>query len=134
MDSPCRVLVVEDDPALREVLREFLETDCRHQLATLDNAGGLLETAASFDPDVILMDVHLGGREDGIAALVRLRDYGNVAPVLLMSGRYATVAADMAHYAKLVGAQGYIAKPFDLAELEAHIKRLCEVSRWREGT
>ena len=129
MTSPCRILVVEDDSSLQDVLQAFLTEECGHAVALLDRADGLLQAAAAFDPDVILMDVHLGGQEDGIAALVRLRDYGNVAPVLLMSAQYPGVADDMARYASIVGAQGYIEKPFDLDKLEAALKRCCAISR-----
>ena len=112
-----RVLVVDDDAALRLLCRVNLELEgfAVREAATVAE----VEAAVSAErPDVILLDVHLGGeRTNGL--LARLRGTG--IPVALVTG-----SIDIDEYRH--AADAVIAKPFDPAELVETARRLARVS------
>jgi DNA-binding response OmpR family regulator len=121
---PKRVLVVDDDDATREVLLDMLALLGYAGRAVAD-ADDLEAVAAAYDPHLIILDVTLPGHQDGLAALVRLREDGMLTPVLLASGQYeAGERGPMAHYTRILGGQEFLKKPLDLDELEARVKAL----------
>lgn len=108
-------LVVDDDPALRMLCRVNLELDG----FSVREAGTLQEAGAAVDasrPDVVLLDVHLGG-EESTSLLERLRADG--IPVALVTG-----SADMRD---LGAADAVLAKPFEPRELVDVARRLARV-------
>jgi DNA-binding response OmpR family regulator len=108
-------LVVDDDPALRMLCRVNLELEgfAVREASTVDEA----EAAVVAErPDVVLLDVHLGG-EESTAILERFRADG--IPVALVTG-----SADMRD---LGAADAVLAKPFEPRELVEIARRLARV-------
>ena len=105
------VLVVEDDPALRETIAELLADEGYRVVAVVDGAG-VWETATAR-PALILLDLRMAGL-DGEATLAHLQadPAAREIPVVVMSG-----SADLAAYAGRPGVAAILIKPFDLEEL-----------------
>lgn len=118
------VLIVEDDKHLRQFLRKAL----REEGVTVEEAASgaaALEAAASKSYDCIVLDVMLPER-DGFDVLTTLRAAGVLTPILMLTAR-----AEVAHRVRGLesGADDYLAKPFDLAELLARIQALVRRAR-----
>ncbi|HZT53516.1 MAG TPA: response regulator, partial [Gaiellaceae bacterium] len=80
-----RVLVVDDEPAVREALRRALTLEGYEVELAGDGAEALRSIAVS-EPDVVVLDV-LMPEVDGLAACRRLRDSGSRVPVLMLTAR-----------------------------------------------
>ena len=114
-----RVLVVEDDPKLAAVLRQGLkEHGFAVDVARDGNRG--LEMALATAYDAILLDVMLP-EKSGFDLLRQLRDRGRTAPVLMLSARSAV---DDRVRGLDLGADDYLAKPFDFKELLARLRAI----------
>jgi DNA-binding response OmpR family regulator len=110
-----KILVVDDDPDIVRLLKYFLEAKGR-QVQTASTGAEALELFKREPPDLVILDVMLPGM-DGWTELQKIRESSQV-PVLMLTGKDAPT--DKAK-GLLSGADDYIAKPFDLAELEARI-------------
>ena len=120
-----RVLVVEDDRYIRELVAMELEHRGLEVLCVPDGPSGL-EAAGRFRPDIVVLDVMLPGL-DGVGVLKRLRAGGSRVPVVMLTARDAP--ADKVHSLDL-GADDYLTKPFHVEELLA---RMRAVLRRTEG-
>jgi two-component system, OmpR family, response regulator len=119
-----RVLIVEDEPRMADVIRRALVRDG----AAADVAGDgdeALALAAMVDYDAILLDVLLPGRS-GFEVCRVLRDRGVWAPVLMLTALDAV--ADRVSGLDS-GADDYLTKPFALAELQARLRALARRGR-----
>jgi two-component system response regulator MprA len=114
------VLVIDDDRVICMVLREALESAGIRVEACSDPEEGLAAAVANA-PDVVVLDVMLP-RVDGLAVLQRLRIAGVRSRVLVFSA----TGSRHAEYARDLGADGYIAKPFDVAEMIATVQALVD--------
>jgi DNA-binding response OmpR family regulator/signal transduction histidine kinase/CHASE3 domain sensor protein len=114
--SPTRVLVVDDDPALRRMLESSLP-DAGYQVQTVVEGQAALEAVMAQLPDVILLDVMLPGL-DGFALCERLREWTTV-PIIMLTARAAE--KDVVLGLQL-GADDYVTKPFRANELIARIE------------
>ena len=114
-----RVLVVDDDKAVRESLRRSLEFNGYDVRMAADGAEALA-TIASVDPDVVVMDVMMP-RLDGIEATKALRSAGNDVPIIVLTARDAV--GDRVDGLD-AGADDYLTKPFALQELLARLRAL----------
>ena len=116
---PARVLVVEDDPALSEMLVEILESAGYQVDVARDGQVGL-HKGLTRDYDVVLLDRGLPAI-DGLGLLGRLRSRGVTTPVLILSAlglpRDRVDGLD-------AGAEDYLSKPFDVDELLARLRAL----------
>jgi two-component system alkaline phosphatase synthesis response regulator PhoP len=112
-----RILVVEDDEAIREGLVAALRSEGYSVLAEPDGDSGL-RTGLREDPDLIVLDVMMPGL-DGFEVLRRLRADQVETPVLLLTAR--GLETDRVRGLDL-GADDYVVKPFGLAELLARIR------------
>jgi len=110
------VLVVDDDPDVRELLRDYLTENGYDVLEAggAKAARGLLEERV---PDVVLLDVGLPG-EDGLSLARFIRERFDIA-IVIVSGAGETVDRIIGLE---VGADDYVAKPFDPRELRARLK------------
>jgi len=111
------ILVVDDEPAVREVLEEYLAT---HGYATIaaESASAARALVARHPIDVALIDIHMPG-EDGLSLARHLRErYAKIAVVMLTSA--ATVVDRIVGLE--MGADDYVPKPFDPRELLARVK------------
>jgi CheY-like chemotaxis protein len=109
--ATCRVLHVEDEPDIREVVRLSLALDRTLKVKSCDSGREAMVQAIRWRPDVILMDVVMP-LMDGPQLLAQLRLSARTAaiPVVFMTAR--AQAEEVAHFLEL-GAAGVIAKPFD---------------------
>lgn len=114
-----RVLVAEDEPAVRTALRRAL-TMSGYQVTVAEDGAQALAAVAARQPDLVVMDV-LMPVMDGLAACRRLRADGDMRPVLMLTARDA-VADRVAGLD--AGADDYLVKPFALDELLARIRAL----------
>jgi DNA-binding response OmpR family regulator len=113
---PSHVLVVDDDPALRDLLVEYLTENDMRVTAVASGA----EMVAVFDReaiDLVVLDLRLPG-EDGMQLARRLRERAAV-PIVLLTGK--TEEADRVMGLEL-GADDYVTKPFSPRELLARIR------------
>jgi CheY-like chemotaxis protein len=101
-----RVLIADDDPHVREMLREFL-AGRGYEVATAATGGQAIDAVPTFQPDVILID-RLMPDLSGTDVLDALRRAGVTVPVILMSGHQATARE---------GFFGVLQKPFKLRSL-----------------
>jgi two-component system response regulator MprA len=114
-----RVLVVDDDKAVRESLRRSLEFNGYDVSLAADGAEALAGIG-SIGPDVVIMDVMMP-RLDGIETTKALRKAGNDIPVLVLTARDAV--GDRVEGLD-AGADDYLTKPFALQELLARLRAL----------
>jgi DNA-binding response OmpR family regulator len=116
-----RVLVVDDDPDIRGLVRELLERSGYRVAAAADGREGLRALYAS-PPDLVLLDINMP-QLDGWQTLERIRDLSDV-PVIMLTAR----AAELEKVRGLkAGADDYVTKPFGrqelLARVEAQLRR-----------
>ena len=123
------VLVVDDEPDIRELLRDVLE-DEGYRVSLADGAAAAREARQREAPDLVLLDIWMPG-EDGLALL---RDWaqppGLDLPVVMMSG-HGTI--DTAVEATRLGAWDFIEKPVALAKLLITLQRALEAGRLRRS-
>ena len=114
-----RVLVVEDEKKTASFVRKALQAEKFAVDVAANGADGLI-AAASTPFDVIVLDIMLPGR-DGLSVLRQLRERKNTTPVLLLSARGEVSERVEGLNA---GADDYLPKPFELAELVARVRAL----------
>jgi two-component system, OmpR family, response regulator MprA len=114
------ILVVDDEPAVRESLRRALELEgYRVELAT-DGDEAIARLGQAEQPDAVILDI-LMPRLDGLEVCRRLRSSGNAVPVLMLT---AQAEIDSRVAGLDAGADDYLPKPFALAELFARLRAL----------
>ncbi len=117
-----RVLVVEDDPAVRAVVGEVCRRD-GYDVVEASSGRQALRIVEVNEPDIVLLDWVLPD-VSGIEVCRELRRQGVICPIVMLTGRTANV--DMVVGLE-VGADDYITKPFDArvltARLGAHLRR-----------
>jgi CheY-like chemotaxis protein len=111
-----QVLVVDDDPAIREAVRDVLEA-AGIQVATAQDGAEALQHVLADPPSLVLLDMRMPVM-DGWHFARALRERGLALPVVVM-----TAAADARRWAEEIGARGYVAKPFAVADLVSAVER-----------
>ncbi|HEY1133915.1 MAG TPA: response regulator transcription factor [Nocardioides sp.] len=114
-----RILIVDDDRAVRDSLRRSLEFN-GYVVATASDGAEALAQIASVAPELVVMDVMMP-RLDGLEATRALRAAGNDVPVIVLTARDAVGERVEGLDA---GADDYLTKPFALEELLARIRAL----------
>jgi len=114
-----RILVIEDDEEIVDVLRRTLRAEGYEVRATEEGEAGL-RVAEEFLPDMVVLDLGLPDM-DGLEVCARLREDGGEVPILMLTARADTedrvTGLDS-------GADDYLVKPFERAELLARIRAL----------
>jgi DNA-binding response OmpR family regulator len=118
-----RVLIVEDDRKMADLIRRGLEESGHSARVAHDGVSGL-DAANSIAPETIVLDVMLPGI-DGFEFTRRLRKGGNPTPILMLTGRDSV--ADVVQGLNL-GADDYVTKPFSLKILIARLEALARRS------
>ncbi len=113
-----RILVVDDESGMRELLRILLEKEGHEVLTAADGAAGL-QLATSRKPSLIISDIRMP-KLDGVGLLAGLREQGLEVPVILLT---AYASRESAIQAMKLGAFDYITKPFKLEEIKLVIHR-----------
>jgi two-component system, OmpR family, response regulator MprA len=114
-----RVLVVDDDRAVREALRRVL-TLAGYELQAADGGAAAIELVVQSVPDAIVLDLGMPD-VDGLEVCRRLRLLGNRVPILMLTAR-EEVSDRVAGLD--AGADDYLVKPFDVDELKARLRAL----------
>jgi two-component system response regulator MprA len=114
-----RLLVVDDDRALRDVLRRSL-TLAGYDVKVTETGAGALSDVSSTVPDAVVLDIGLPDI-DGLEVCRLLRREGNRVPILMLTARDAV--ADRIDGLD-AGADDYLVKPFDIDELKARLRAL----------
>ncbi len=112
-----RVLVVDDEPMIVELLSVSLRFQGFEVATAADGAAGL-DKARSFRPDALILDVMMPGM-DGFGLLRRLRADGVEAPVLFLTARDGV---DDKISGLTLGADDYVTKPFSLEEVVTRLR------------
>jgi DNA-binding response OmpR family regulator len=115
-----KLLIIDDDAHLRESLAEVLELDgfeC-HQAGAAKEG---IAAAQKLTPEVVIMDIQLPD-SSGFQICQELRKRSNTVILIMMTGRF--LSSEEKKQGFELGADEYITKPFDLAELSARIKQL----------
>jgi two-component system response regulator MprA len=117
--STFSIVIVDDDPAIRNSLSRALRIE-GYNVELFENGGDALKAMALRAPDGIILDLQLPDI-DGLEVCRRLRSAGDATPILMLTARDAVndrvAGLD-------VGADDYLVKPFDLAELLARLRAL----------
>jgi DNA-binding response OmpR family regulator len=112
------ILAVDDDAGLRELLQEYLSAQ-GYQVATVADGSAMDAHLSEYPVDLVILDLMLPG-EDGLALARKLRARGDT-PIIMLSAR----GEDVDRIIGLeVGADDYLAKPFNPRELLARIRAL----------
>jgi two-component system response regulator MprA len=115
-----KVLVVDDERAVRESLRRALEVEGYEVELAADGSEALYRLEMNGQPDAVILDVLMPGL-DGLEVCRRIRGKGNAVPVLMLTAR-TEVESRVAGLD--AGADDYLAKPFALEELLARLRAL----------
>lgn len=131
MDSACdvppMVLVVDDDGEHRLLLSRLLRKS-GFRVSLAQDGAGLMKLLAAHRPDLVLLDIMLPD-EDGLALCRRIRDASEIPVIMLTAlgkGAYKVAGLEM-------GADDYVAKPFDPDELLARIRAVLRRTRGQTG-
>jgi two-component system OmpR family response regulator len=124
-----RILIVEDDPVLGDGIQRSL-AGAGYQIDRLDSGSAADAALAAHDYDLVILDLGLPGM-DGLEVLRRLRHRGSRSPVLILTARDAVGDRVMGLDR---GADDYLVKPFDLAELEARARALLRRTQFSAKT
>lgn len=114
-----RILLIEDEPRMANVIAKGLRENCYAVDLAQDGVAGLYQASIN-DYDLIILDVLLPHR-DGYEVCRELRALGNATPVLMLTAR-ATIDDRLTGFD--VGADDYLTKPFSFRELLARIRAL----------
>ncbi len=112
-----RVLVVDDDPAIREMVSEFLRMEGYLVDTAADGAEGLRAVQKRV-PSIVLLDMRMPIL-DGWGFARTLRERGIHLPILAFTASHSP-----RRWAEEIGAEGFLAKPFDLPQLLAAIEKI----------
>jgi YesN/AraC family two-component response regulator len=108
-DKTYSVLIADDDPLIRQVLRLLLRGSEYDVIGEAANGDAALAMVQSLQPDFVLLDIKMPGL-DGLDVLKRLRDMMMSAHIIIVS---ADSTSDKVQRAVAYGADGYIIKPFN---------------------
>ncbi len=110
-----RVLFVEDEVALHDAYRRYFQR--RYELAFADTGAGAIKEFGAFEPDVVVIDLHLPDT-DGIEVVRQMRETRPGLAIVITSGY-----ASMLPIVEVLGIphSGYLVKPFELDTLRACI-------------
>jgi len=111
-----RLLVVDDDADVRELLEDYL-SEQGYEVELADSAASARQLLEGEPPSLVLLDVGLPG-EDGLSLARHIREHFDIG-IIMVSGAGETVDRIVGLE---VGADDYVAKPFDLRELRARLK------------
>jgi two-component system, OmpR family, response regulator len=121
--AQARLLVVDDDQGLRETLADFFEIE-GYAVAQASNVHEARAHLAGAEPDLMLLDINMPGG-DGLTFAAEMRTRSSV-PIIILSGKGAMVDRVVGLE---IGADDYVAKPFELRELLARVRAVLRRAR-----
>jgi len=122
-----KILVVEDDPAIRNLIQRFLSSKQPYQVKSVADGKSAIASFKEFDPDLVILDINLPDTT-GLQLCREMQAATNVCVLMLTS------STDQAAKLKVLsdGADDYMTKPFDLEELAVRVEVV--LRRMRERT
>lgn len=117
-----RILIIDDEPAVRAVMRAMLES-ARHHILEAANGMAALAALAAAPIDVVVTDILMPDR-DGIETILDIRKQFPAVKILAMSGGGLCGKHDLLEAAQKLGAHDTMSKPFRKSEILAKIDRL----------
>ena len=117
MEEKKKILIVEDERAIVEILKFNLAREGYETLEALDGEAGL-QLGLTGDPDLILLDVMLP-KMNGFDICAKLRDAGSTVPIIMLTAREGETDKVFGLEA---GADDYMTKPFSMRELLARVR------------
>ena len=126
--APLRVLIVDDEPAIRRFLRTSLAAQ-DYQVSEAENGQGAIDALRRHPADVLVLDLGLPDM-DGFEVIRRMREAGSALPIVVLSSR-----ADEGGKVRALdlGADDYVTKPFGVDELLARIRAALRHRLQQEG-
>jgi DNA-binding response OmpR family regulator len=118
MSDGLEILIVEDEPSVRDWLQRAFERE-GHRVTLAEAPADALALATGREFDMVLLDVELGPGLDGFQICRTLRSNANAVPIIMLTGLGAEADAVRGLEA---GADDYLTKPFGLAELNSRMK------------
>lgn len=123
MQPPCTVLIVEDDAALRETLRNMVAS-VGYDVDCAEDARGAIANIHARRPDIVITDIYMPGA-DGFELINWIRSNGSGIPVIAMSGSTSSAGDyDQLSVAEHLGAAAVLDKPFRQSKLVETIDRV----------
>ncbi|HUY97581.1 MAG TPA: response regulator transcription factor [Verrucomicrobiae bacterium] len=126
--SPTRILVVDDEPNITDLLATALRYE-QYEVAVASAGRSALEESRRFCPDLVVLDIMLPDL-DGFEVARRLRDQATRLPVIFLTAR-DTIEAKV--HGLRHGGDDYMTKPFSLSELSARIEAVLRRSHGQSG-
>lgn len=115
-----KILIVDDSPITRGMLRDMFELSGHEVVAEAETLSGALDAYRAHKPDLTTLDLSLVD-VSGLDILKALRESDPKARVMIVSGNGQKRVLDAA---KAAGAEGFLAKPFNVDELLAAVKAM----------
>jgi two-component system, sensor histidine kinase and response regulator len=131
LDEPARILVVDDDPILREFAIVHLSTPVVAVEATPDGKAAL-DLMLKCDVDIVLADIGMPGL-DGFELLERMQAHEKLRqiPIVMLTGRESIAEIDRAYH---LGATSFATKPVNWRQLSYHLRYVLRASRGQPET
>jgi DNA-binding response OmpR family regulator len=123
-----RILIIEDDPAIRTGLKETFTSE-GYSVSEADTGTNGFELASNNNFDLIILDLILPGK-DGIEICKELRSDGVKTPIIMVTSRKEEIDKILGLE---IGADDYVTKPFSIRELLARVKALIRRSTYEPG-
>ncbi len=118
--TSARILVVDDEPDIRGLVKEILEEE-GYAVTTAESAAAAREARRGQRPDLVLLDIWMPDL-DGISLLREWNERGGLpCPVIMMSGNEL---ATEQFYAQRIGADDFMKKPFSRSEVFMRIEKM----------
>ncbi|MFB9952363.1 response regulator [Rhizobium puerariae] len=117
--SPAHILIVDDDPRIRQMLTRYFEGE-GYSVSTAADGAEMKSQLRQKAIDIILLDLSLPGGQDGLDLAREIRSQSDV-PIMMLTGRDDVVDRIIGIE---IGADDYIAKPFHLREVHARLKSI----------
>jgi CheY-like chemotaxis protein len=118
-----RVLVVDDEPEVLDVLRELLE-ELGYEASSAASGEQAIAAMATTRPQVVFLDLAMPGIS-GLEALTYFRQHHRTVPVIVITG---APGQESAQKARAAGAFDVLAKPFDMAALQSLVAQAMRVA------
>ncbi len=116
METKIKILIVDDDENISELISLYLEKE-NYSTRIVDNGNDVLEAVKSFNPNLVLLDLMLPGK-DGYDVCKEIRQTSTV-PIIMLTAKGETFDKILGLE---LGADDYMVKPFDTKELTARVK------------
>ena len=121
-----RILIVDDNPDLVWILQTLLEREGYSEFASCTDPACAVDTFLAFEPDIVLLDMHMPGR-NGLDVMAQIREITReFVPVVMLTGDRSP---EVRLRALGSGANDFLTKPFEKTEVHLRIRNLLETRR-----